>query len=103
RVLPAQRGHGPHPRRRLEDHHALRRRRLVRPDLSRRPRIRLFAPDPGDRRRSVPISPVGCGPESRHLMSIAVTTIIRDFAVHGRVVSAERYGNGHINDTYLVV
>lgn len=36
-------------------------------------------------------------------MTITAPEVVAAFAIHGRLVSCERYGNGHINDTYLVV
>jgi thiamine kinase-like enzyme len=36
-------------------------------------------------------------------MSIDPTIIAKSFALHGTLVGCERYGNGHINDTYLLV
>ena len=39
----------------------------------------------------------------RFMMDVAVaTTIAREFALIGDIVSVRAYGNGHINDTYLV-
>lgn len=35
-------------------------------------------------------------------MSIQPIDVLTRFAIHGRIVGCERYGNGHINDTYLV-
>ena len=35
-------------------------------------------------------------------MAVDLKEIIRQFRYDGRVSSVESYGNGHINDTYLV-
>lgn len=35
-------------------------------------------------------------------MPIQPLDVLSRFVIHGRITSCERYGNGHINDTYLV-
>ena len=37
------------------------------------------------------------------LSKTMVKNVVEKFKISGEFVSAERYGNGHINDTYLVI
>ena len=39
---------------------------------------------------------------TEYLKQIGIEEVIRQFAMEGKLLDAQPYGNGHINDTYLL-